>query len=366
MYLILHKVHKYNSPMKTQTCLISIIIITYNSSKYIIPCLDSLSAQNDNTEILVYDNASSDNTNTLIKSCHPEVRLIEGIKNIGFAAANNYAADLVQGSILIFLNPDTVVRPNWLSPLVEALESTPNVGAVTPTIVFTQAPDQINAFGNEIHLSGITYCKNFGMPPLAKKIANVGAISGAAFAIKRKLFKKIGGFEASFFMYFEDTDLSLRLRCAGFKCLAVSESKIYHDYTPIFNTQKIYYLERNRYLSILSLMHYSILVIMFPSMLLMEIATWGHCILQGKSAVKAKIRAWLDIWHNRHWIQQRRTFYVNQCTCSNTFMLQAFSPELKIQYLDPQKKTLLKGLELVGWITAKTMLNIAQYIGYKK
>lgn len=344
--------------------MVSIVVVTYNSVEHISKCLDSLRSQTHGpVEVIVYDNASTDGTQHLIRDCYPEVKFIEGEANIGFAAANNHASGLASGDFLAFLNPDTVVEPDWLWPLIETLESDQTVGAVTPTLVFVEAPDTVNTCGNEMHLSGVTYCRGFGMPASGGPPIEVGAVSGAAFALRREVFERIGGFEESFFLYYEDTDLSLRLRCAGFRCLAVPESKVRHAYKATFGHDKIYFLERNRYLYLLSLMSWRTLTVMFPSLLLMELVAWGYCAMRGRQALTAKARAWRDVVRSLPWVRQRRQRYASNCV-NHTFVLHAFSPHLRIQYVGTGGRVLFRGLEMAGWVTAGPMLSMARLLGW--
>jgi GT2 family glycosyltransferase len=346
------------------SAIVSVIIVTHNSAEYVSACLDSLRSQiYECFEVIVYDNASTDETRTLIRDCYPEVEFIEGRENIGFAAANNRAAGLARGDFLAFLNPDTMVEPDWLLPLIDTLESDQTVGAVTPTLSFAETPDIVNTCGNEVHLSGMTYCRGLGMPAGGGAPIEVGAVSGAAFVIRRKLFEQVGGFEAKFFMYFEDTDLSLRLRCAGFRCLAVPESKVRHAYKAVFGTDKLYYLERNRFLSLLSLMSWRLLMFMLPSLLLIEFATWGYCVMRGRQALAAKARAWRDVIRDILWVRDRRRRYVSRCV-NHAFVLRAFSSRLKIQYVGAGGSVLFRGLEIAGWVTAVPALGLAHLLGW--
>jgi len=268
---------------------VSIIIVTYNSATYILQCLESLLQNSDVPfEIIVYDNSSTDGTQDLVRPYSSDVQLIEGADNIGFPAACNRGADVAQGEFLAFLNPDTTVEPHWLSPLIGMLKSDPSVGAVTPQIVFADYPEKVNTCGNQVHFSGITYCREFGAPVSDKSPTEVGAVSGAAFAVRKRLFEDLGGFESSFFLYYEDTDLSFRIRCAGLRCMAVYGSRVRHAYRPSFNNSaKIFYLERNRYLSLLSLVAWPVFILMLPSLALMELASWSHSLQQDREAIFA-------------------------------------------------------------------------------
>lgn len=338
---------------------VSIIIVLYNSAEYLQPCLNSLRDQSfRDFEVIVYDNASTDNTLKLLRKEYLDVKLIESEENIGFAAANNRAASLAQGEFLAFINPDTIVEPNWLAPLLDILESDSTVGAVTPAIVFADQPHLINTCGNETHLSGITYCRDFGKPISDDRAREVSSISGAAFVIHKKLFTEVGGFEDKFFMYFEDTDLSLKLRSLGWRCMAMPQSKVLHAYKPVFHPQKIFYLERNRYLSLFSLMSWSILLLMLPALMFGEAMAWGYCLARGKQALRAKGRAWLDVIKNLSWIRQRRKLFVQPCT-DQMFMLQTFRPDLKIHYVS-SSNIVTSIIEKIGWLTSGPFLGIVR------
>ena len=341
---------------------VSVIIVLYNNAQDIPLCLDSLLSQADGSfEVIAYDNASVDGTRSLIRDQYPAVRLIEGDRNIGFAAANNYAVAAATGDVVVFLNPDTMVEPDWLPPLIHALDSDPTVGAVTPRLVFFDKPDVVNACGNEVHLSGVTYCRDLGMPSKGGRPVEIGAVSGAAFAMRRELFERLVGFETKFFTYFEDTDLSLRLRCAGFRCLVAPDSGVRHNYKAVFGADKIFYLERNRLLSLLSLLNWRLLALVFPSLLLIEFVAWGYCIKLGYRAVVAKARAWREVIRNLPWIRDRRRLWAAKCS-QDAFVLRAFSPRLRIQYVGFGSSGLLRGLEIVGWVTAAPVLGMARLL----
>lgn len=345
------------------TSLVSIIVVVFNNAEEIAACLDSLRGQTyEPSEVIVYDNSSTDGSGALIQNCFPEVQLIRGPLNIGFAAASNYAASLAQGDFLAFLNPDTTVESNWLLPLVDALESDHRVGAVSPTLVFAQTPDVVNACGNEMHLSGMTYCRHFGRAYTDGIPQEVGAVSGAALVIRRGLFERMNGFEPTFFMYYEDTDLSLKLRRAGYQCLAVPESRVRHAYKEAMGLDKLFFLERNRFLSLFSLMSWRVLALMAPSLLLIEAATWCYCLIEGRDTLTTKARAWCDVLNRLPWVRKRRGIYADRCT-SHASIIRALSPRLKVHCTPSHSAVLLRTLEGAAWITAAPLLGLLRFLG---
>jgi GT2 family glycosyltransferase len=127
----------------------------------------------------------------------------------------------------------------------------------------------------------------------------VDAVSGAAFVIRRDLFEALGGFDETFFMYMEDTDLSWRARLLGYRCLFAPESIVYHDYALHFGPRKTFYQERNRYLLLLKNLRWRTLLLLAPALLLAEVVTWGFVLMKDRENLGNKVRAYA--WIVRHW-----------------------------------------------------------------
>src|SRR5919204_388230 len=100
------------------------------------------------------------------------------------------------------------------------------------------------------------------------------AVRGACFAVPRPLFARLGGFDERLFLYFEDTDLSLRARLAGHRCLAVPGAVVVHDHRPGFSPAKLRYLERNRWWTLLKLYRVRTLLALAPVLGLSEVVAW--------------------------------------------------------------------------------------------
>lgn len=289
----------------------SIIIVNYNGRRYLDACLDSLREGRElGYEVIVVDNASGDGSADHVAARYPQVRLIRSETNLGFGAGNNLGARCARGDYLAFLNPDTEAEPGWLEALISALEQDAQAGLATALVVLMDEPDRVNTCGNDMHLTGLTLCRGMGAHRAAfSKTAEVSAVSGAAFAIRRDLFQALGGFDESFFLYVEDSDLSLRARLAGYRLLAVPEAAIRHDYRLQFGPQKAFYQERNRTLMLLKAFHWRTLLMLAPALALGEVVTWGFFLLRERRQWAQKLRAYG--WILKHWDQiletRRRT-----------------------------------------------------------
>ena len=224
--------------------LVSIVIVAWNSRLDLEGCLSSLHQQDYSPcEVIVVDNASTDGTVEWLTTAYPDVHILPNKQNDGFAAGVNQGFAAARGEVLVELNPDTTVEADWLFPLVEAVQQ-PRIGLATSRVMLMKEPTRINACGNEMSLTGLTFC--IGVGEKAERFAQeailpVPAISGAAFAMSRDCYQTIGGFDADYFTYFEDTDLSWRARLAGFDIVLATKSVVYHDYEFRFSPQKMYW-----------------------------------------------------------------------------------------------------------------------------
>lgn len=312
---------------------VSIVIVNYNGRSYLPACLDSiLSTVGSDVELIVIDNQSTDGSVEFLQTHFPQLRLVCNAENSGYAGGNNLGAIHAQGEVLVILNPDTVVQSGWLAPLIQPLTAQSAVGMTTPRLVLLNDPQRLNTAGNTVHISGLTLCRGLGESQgKHAETAVVSAVSGAAFAIRRTLFEKIGGFDSRFFMYMEDTDLSLRAQLLGYDILYVADSIIHHDYVLKFGPQKTYYQERNRYLMLLKNARWGTLGLMLPMLLLTELITWGFVLLQDRSNWFNKIRAYHYVLKNWFAIMQQRTMVQSMRCVSDWFWLNKTSATLAFE-----------------------------------
>jgi hypothetical protein len=225
--------------------LVSVVFVNYKVAHYLRQAIRSLThAQRaDQTEIIVVDNASGDNAEQIILREFPDVQWIGLKSNIGFAKACNVGARNARGSYVLFLNPDTLVSDNTLSACIEFMENHPKAGVVGPK---TLNPDGSLQYGcrrsfptpavSFYRLSGLSRIfpksKRFGRYNLAyldpDVTAEVDALSGSFMFMSLPLFREIGGFDESFFMYGEDLDLCARVKAKGYQVWYHPETEIIH------------------------------------------------------------------------------------------------------------------------------------------
>jgi GT2 family glycosyltransferase len=279
----------------------SIIIVTYNGSAYLEQCLTSV--QRDigiDSEVILVDNASIDGSADFVQSRYPGVVLVRNRVNRGFAAACNQGSRIAVGRVLVFLNQDTRVEPGWLEALVRGLDQEETIGLTTSKILLMSQPDRIHLCGQDTHYTGLVFGRGFLSPADSmSRPEEVAAVSGASFAVRREVWEKLGGFDETFYMYYEETDLSWRARLAGHRCLYVPDSVVYHDYHATqISTSALYFSNRNRYVILLKNWRWPTLLLLSPGLLLAELIEWGLMLAHGRRGLQAKVRA--NLWVLTH------------------------------------------------------------------
>ncbi len=206
----------------------SVILVQHNNVHLTREAIRSFMAfHSSGYEIIVVDNASSDSDPGELLKEFPGVRLIRNSENVGFGRANNQAARVAAGEILLFLNNDTLTIADVLSQVVREFSEDRNIGVIGPKLLNRDGSFQLSSgvlpsFWREI-IDKILYTMvNRGFQPIRAYAARVygreriaGWVTGAALFIQRELFEKVGGFDERMFMYFEDKDLCLRVALAG-------------------------------------------------------------------------------------------------------------------------------------------------------
>lgn len=222
---------------------VSIIIVNYNTRELTINCIESIYKYTEEIEfeIIVVDNASSDESILAITEKFPQVNIIEAGSNLGFGRANNLGVKNALGEYLFFLNSDTVLIENSVEILLrhyKYFESTNQKIGILGAILI-DSTGKVASLGGDLptaishiyinfkKLASKTY--NTGKKiDTKKKIYQVGMVSGADMFIRRETFERIQGFDKEIFLYYEDTDLNKRLKDLGYYHFIDTTTKIVH------------------------------------------------------------------------------------------------------------------------------------------
>lgn len=205
----------------TQIMDISVIIVSYNTADFTLACLASLTAATGDKEIFIVDNASSDNTVDRIRQSFPGIILIQNEINNGFGAANNQAIKHCRGRYIIFLNPDTTIKPDSLKKAVSFMDAHPNIGLAGARILNPDGSLQKSVsyrYPGEKKASGET----------AALQGEIACILGAFMIAPRTVINELKGFDEDFFLYGEEQDLAWRIRERGLAIGYIEDAEVFH------------------------------------------------------------------------------------------------------------------------------------------
>ncbi len=226
---------------------VTVAVPTLAAGDALADCLRSLESQTfDDFEVVVVDNSGT-SLARISGEGGERVRLIANPRNLGFGAAVNQAFRSSQAPYLATLNDDAVAHPQWLAALVEDASAHPGAGMFASQV---RMGEVLDSAGMLIAADGSSKQRGHGQAP--ETFAESGEAffpSGSAALYRREMLDRIGGFEESFFLYCEDTDLGLRARWAGWECRYVAAAKVEHRYSHSAgraSAVKAYYVERNR------------------------------------------------------------------------------------------------------------------------
>ncbi len=232
---------------------VTIIIVCWNSKKYLSRCLAALSKQTGRDfEVILVDNGSTDESTAGLPENYEGIHLhVERFQtNRGFAVANNLGARLAKGHWLALLNSDAFPEADWLARLLEAAGNRPEFSFFASRQIQANRPDLLDGAGDAYHLSGLAWRRGFGYPAdefgLTPK--EIFSPCAAAALYSREAFLQVGGFDEDFFSYFEDVDLGFRMRLQGYRCLYVPDAVVHHVGSVNVAARQdfsIYYWQRN-------------------------------------------------------------------------------------------------------------------------
>jgi GT2 family glycosyltransferase len=209
----------------------SVIIPNWNGVKFLPACLNSLRAQTyRHVEVLVVDNASSDESVSLIQRDYPEVRLIALTENRGFTGAVNAGIAQAKGSLVALLNQDAEADPRWLEEMAYAADAHPEAGAIACKIMLFDQRDRFHSAGDNYRLDGIPINRGVWQKDEGQydDKTEVFAACGGAAAYRRRVLDEVGWFDESFFMYCDDIDLAWRQQLAGWHTVFAPRAIVFH------------------------------------------------------------------------------------------------------------------------------------------
>ncbi|MCB0706414.1 MAG: bifunctional riboflavin kinase/FAD synthetase [Saprospiraceae bacterium] len=291
---------------------VAIVLLNYNTQNLLADLLPAvLETQYENLEIIVIDNGSTDGSAGFLQARFPKIRCIELNKNHGFAGGYNLGLQDVEAEYLVLLNTDVRVEPDWLETLIPVLEKDPTIGAAMPKILDFNNPEYFEyagAAGGWMDYLGYPFCRGRIFDTVEKdegqynQPQDIFWASGAAFVIRKTLFEKLSGFDASFFAHLEEIDLCWRIKRAGFKIVAIPQSRVYHIGGGTLNyesSQKTYLNFRNSLFTLIKNESRRKLIWLIPLRLALDGVAALQFLFQGKTQhIGAILRAHVQFYKN--------------------------------------------------------------------
>lgn len=212
---------------------VSVVIVTFNTRAMTLDCLRVLATalEGISAEVIVVDNASTDDTARAIEAEHSEVRLVVNEHNAGFGAANNQAMRMAGGEFILLLNSDAFPEPEAIRKLLSYLREHPAVGVAGPRILNRDGSLQLSCFRfpSPAHawMENLWLTRGYGNWAHDSD-RSVDFVIGACLLVRREIVEKVGGFDEGFFMYSEEADWQKRIRDDGWDVAFVSSARVTH------------------------------------------------------------------------------------------------------------------------------------------
>ena len=336
-----------------KTPLISIVVVSWNSVRYLADCLESVMNQTyPEVESLVIDNASTDGSRLRLRAQFPEVHLVQNDHNLGYAAALNQALALTRGQYLLALNPDVTLAPDFVAQLVAAAETDPTIGSVAPKLLrppdfgfrnsefglqtgTAETPNPRSAIRNPqltIDSTGLfidrarrTRDRGQGQVDQGQydEQIEVFAACGAAALYRRAMLADVAVegevFDEDFFAYYEDADLGWRARLRGWWCVYAPQAVAFHargggdTLRRAFSAPKRRWIQahalKNRYLMIMKNDLRDDLLRDLPWIVRYDVPRLVYAALRTPGALAGLRTAWMlqpRMFHKREFIQAQR------------------------------------------------------------
>ncbi len=272
----------------------AIAILNYNGSKLLQRFLPSVIKHRGDAQIIVIDNASSDDSVIVLKKQFPDIKLIIHKLNYGYAEGYNKVIPTINADFICLLNNDVEVTDNWITPIVNHFIQHPTTAFVQPKILDVNRRDYFEyagASGGFIDAMGLPYCRGRAFNYCEKDTGQyndsvaVTWASGSAFWIRKDVFISLGGFDISYFMHFEEIDLCLRAQSNKYKVYVVPNSTVYHLGAGTLkqtDPKKLMFNIRNFYITYLKNLPLYVWIWWIPIRLLFDFFVGIHFLVKGQ------------------------------------------------------------------------------------
>ena len=259
---------------------VCVVVISYNSEATLAPCLEALGRQTfTDFHLLLIDNASDQRPRSYLPALPYPHTFADMEQNLGFAGGMAVAIDKTDSALVAALNPDAFAEPTWLAELVAAADRHPDVAAFGSLQRSAEDPTRIDGFGDHLLATGQAWRGQ--SPPADEQLAYSFGVCAAAALYRVDAVRSVGSFDRSFFCFYEDVDLSFRLRLAGYHCAVAPRAVVTHVGGASFKTRGAlmqFLIGRNQWWVLLKNMPPVLLPLSIPGFIAVELlaALRGH------------------------------------------------------------------------------------------
>lgn len=283
---------------------LSVVMLAYGEEEWLLPAVTSvLDSVGVDLEIVLVDNGCTSDAVARAAGL-PGVRLLTPGRNLGFTGGVNLGVRESAARLVALVNSDAEVEPDCLRVLVERA-LVPSVGIAGALVLLADAPSLVNSAGNPLHVLGLSWAGRMNEP--AADIpgrAEVVSASGACLVLRRDVWDALGGFPDAYFAYLEDLDLGWRCWQRGLRVEVLAAARARHHYEFGRAPLKMYLVERNRLLLVLTTYEARTLAALALPLLAFEVAILAVAVAQGWG--RQKVRGWVWVLSHLGWVRQRR------------------------------------------------------------
>jgi GT2 family glycosyltransferase len=222
-------------------------IINFNGGMHLLECIRTLLAQKGvAVSLYIFDNNSSDDSFSLARKEFPKCTYITSEKNLGYAGGCNALLDVMKSDIVAFCNMDLEFHPKWAQAILTCFKNHPEAWSVASLVMEKETG---NIYSSSVSFFWDLFPVSSKEAPLAYAPYNVISAYGAVMTFRRELFDHIGGFDEDYFLFFEETELYIRMHANLLQTLLYPNAQVFHHRslsTVRFSSTKLFYSERNR------------------------------------------------------------------------------------------------------------------------
>lgn len=326
---------------------LAIVILNWNGKKYLEQFLPGVIEQTPAYgEVVVADNASTDDSVSFLETNYPNIRIIQNSRNEGFAKGYNLAMEQIEAQYYCLLNSDIEVTPHWIEPIIEMMDSDERIAGVQPKILSYHNRDTFEyagASGGYVDKFGYPFCRGRVFGNLENDygqydtVADIFWATGAALFVRSDVYRTMGGLDPDFFAHMEEIDFCWRIKNAGYKIKVQPASVVYHiggGTLPKNNSRKTYLNFRNNlFLLLKNLPEERIRITLTAKFFLDQIAAFSFLLKGNAKDFVAVYRAMLDFYKNFKSCKAKRN------TLPKLAFSDTFPKSIVFQYYIKRKKT---------------------------